>query len=72
LKRQIELKRDERRRTMDARQSQGFDAARRIVETHLGAEAMRALEQSGNAGQCVMLAVTDTGMGMAGNHRQIF
>jgi PAS domain S-box-containing protein len=46
LKQQIDLKREELRRTIEARQSEGFDAARRIVETHLGAEAMRAVEQT--------------------------
>src|SRR5215813_10003810 len=46
LERQIDFKREELRRTIEARQSEGFDAARRIVETHLGAEAMRAVEQT--------------------------
>ena len=46
LERQIDSKREEMRRTIEARQSEGFDAAKRIVETHLGAEAMRTVEQT--------------------------
>jgi PAS domain S-box-containing protein len=46
LERQIDFKREELRRTVEARQSEGFDAARQIVETHFGAEAMRAVEQT--------------------------
>jgi PAS domain S-box-containing protein len=46
LKQQIDFKREELRRTIETRQSEGFDAARRIVDTHLGAEAMRAVEQT--------------------------
>src|SRR6266436_565314 len=45
LERQIDFKRDEMRRTTEARRSEGFDAAKQIVETHLDAQAMRAVEQ---------------------------
>jgi PAS domain S-box-containing protein len=45
LERQIDIKSDEMRRTIEARRDEGLDTARRIVESHLGAEAMRAIEQ---------------------------
>jgi PAS domain S-box-containing protein len=45
LEHQIEIKLDELKRTVDARQNQGFDAARQIVETNVGAGAMSAIEQ---------------------------
>jgi PAS domain S-box-containing protein len=45
LERQIDIRLDELKRTIDARQSEGFDAARRIVETSVGADAMRAIGQ---------------------------
>jgi PAS domain-containing protein len=42
---QINLKVDELKRTIDVRQNQGFDAARQIVETNVGADATRAIDQ---------------------------
>jgi len=45
LEQQINVKLDELKRTIDARQSEGFDAARRIVETNVGVDAMRAIDQ---------------------------
>jgi PAS domain S-box-containing protein len=46
LEKQIEFKRDEMRKTVEARETEGFDAAKRIVETNFGAAAMRAIEQT--------------------------
>jgi PAS domain S-box-containing protein len=45
LEHQIETKLDVLKRTIDARQNQGFDAARQIVETNVGADSMRAIDQ---------------------------
>ena len=45
LEQQIDVKLDELKRTVDARQNEGFDAARKIVETNVGAESMRAITQ---------------------------
>jgi PAS domain S-box-containing protein len=45
LERQINIKLDELKRTIDARRNVGFDAARQIVETNVGVEAMRAINQ---------------------------
>jgi PAS domain S-box-containing protein len=45
LEQQINLKLDELKRTIDAYQNKGFDAARQIVETNVGADAMRAIDQ---------------------------
>jgi PAS domain S-box-containing protein len=45
LEQQINIKLDELKRTVDARRDVGFDAARRIVETNVGADAMRAIDQ---------------------------
>jgi PAS domain S-box-containing protein len=43
LEQQINVKFAELKQTIDARQDQGFDAARRIVETNLGQDAMREI-----------------------------
>src|SRR5260370_32292631 len=45
LEHQINIKLDELSRSIDARQNQGFDAARQIVETNVGPDAMRAIDQ---------------------------
>jgi len=45
LEQQINIKLDELRRSIDARRSEGFDAARRIVETNVGADAMLVIER---------------------------
>ena len=45
LEQQINIKLRELSRSIDARRSQGFDAARAIVMTDIGADAMRALDQ---------------------------
>jgi PAS domain S-box-containing protein len=49
LEHQINVKLDELKRTIDARQYQGFDAARQIVETDVGAGAMRRIDQLADA-----------------------
>jgi PAS domain S-box-containing protein len=43
LDQQINIKLDELKRTIDVRRNIGFDAARQIVETDVGADAMRAI-----------------------------
>jgi len=43
LAHQIDIKLAELKRTVEARQNEGFDAARKIVETTVGAESMRAI-----------------------------
>jgi PAS domain S-box-containing protein len=53
LEQQINIKLDELRQTIDARRDEGFDAARRIVETNVGADAMRAIDQIINAADTV-------------------
>ena len=45
LESQIDIKLAEAKRTVDARQNDGFDAARKIVETNVGADSMRAIAQ---------------------------
>jgi PAS domain S-box-containing protein len=45
LEQQIYIKLDELKRTIDVRRNQGFDAARQIVETNVGADAMRQIDQ---------------------------
>jgi PAS domain S-box-containing protein len=45
LESQIDIKLAELKRTVDARQNDGFDAARKIVETNVGADSMRAIAQ---------------------------
>jgi PAS domain S-box-containing protein len=45
LQQQLDLKLGELKRTIEARQNEGFDAARRIVETNVGADAMVAIDQ---------------------------
>jgi PAS domain S-box-containing protein len=45
LEQQIKIKLDELKRTINARQNEGFDAARQIVETNVGADAMRTINQ---------------------------
>jgi PAS domain S-box-containing protein len=45
LESEIDIKLAELKRTVDARQNDGFDAARKIVETNVGADSMRAIAQ---------------------------
>jgi CHASE3 domain sensor protein len=45
LTKQINIKLDELKRAIDARRNEGFDAARRIEETKVGANAMREISQ---------------------------
>ena len=45
LEQQLELKLGELKRTIEARQNEGFEAARRIVETNIGTDAMVAIDQ---------------------------
>jgi PAS domain S-box-containing protein len=45
LDQQINIKLDEMKRTIDARQNEGFEAAQRIIETNVGAAAMRTIDQ---------------------------
>ena len=45
LETEINVKLDELKQTIDLRRDQGFDAARRIVETDVGAHAMQAIDQ---------------------------
>ena len=45
LESQIDIKLAELKRTVDARQTDGFDAARKIVETNVGTNSMRAIAQ---------------------------
>lgn len=45
MEKQLELKLGELKRTIETRQNEGFDAARRIVETNVGADAMLAINQ---------------------------
>jgi len=49
LEQQINVKLDELKRTIDARQNEGFDAARKTVETNAGADSMRAITELINA-----------------------
>jgi PAS domain S-box-containing protein len=44
LERQLKVKLNELKRTIDVRRTEGFEAARRIVETDVGQEAMRSIE----------------------------
>jgi PAS domain S-box-containing protein len=45
LEKQLDIKLGELKRTIEVRQTDGFDAARRIVETNVGADAMLAIDQ---------------------------
>jgi PAS domain S-box-containing protein len=45
LEQQLNIRLDELRRTIDARRNKGFEAARQIVETKVGADAMGAINQ---------------------------
>jgi PAS domain S-box-containing protein len=49
LAQQLKVKLDELKSTIDARRTEGFDAARRIVETNVGADAMHAIDEILNA-----------------------
>jgi PAS domain S-box-containing protein len=58
LEQQINIKLDELKRTIAVRRNVGFDAARQIVETNVGVEAMRAINQiidSSEATESVLL-----------------
>jgi PAS domain S-box-containing protein len=48
---QLDVKFDEMKRTIDAQQREGFDAARRIVETNVGADAMRSIGETLDAAE---------------------
>jgi CHASE3 domain sensor protein len=45
LEEQLDVKLGELKRTIELRQNEGFDAARRIVETNVGADAMLVIDQ---------------------------
>ena len=53
LEQQINIKLGELKRAIDARQNDGFDAAQRIVQTNIGADAMRAIDQIIDAADAV-------------------
>jgi PAS domain S-box-containing protein len=46
LQQQLDLKLSELKRTIEARQNEGFEAARRIVETNVGADAMLQINRT--------------------------
>ncbi|MBV8122225.1 MAG: CHASE3 domain-containing protein [Alphaproteobacteria bacterium] len=63
LERQIDIKLDEMKRVIDARRTEGFDAARRIEETNIGAQSMRAISQiiaAAEAAESSLLADRET------------
>jgi PAS domain S-box-containing protein len=59
LEQQINLELGEMRRAIDARRSEGFDAARQVVETNIGTHAMRAISHiiaAAEAAESILLA----------------